>query len=219
MKKTLLTIAATVGLATAASAGTITFDGYSHGDVISSLDLGGGVTAAVSADGNSRSSPDQAWIFDTSLSNTADPDLEGPFTTDGSVYDVYAGRALIVQENMHTPDDDGNGGIITFSFSQAISFLGFDFLDDETVTASDNNGNSITIGTPRGRAFDNYFTTSGDLGWANVTQLSFDFGHNSGAIDNLRFDIPQVPVPASLPLLLAGIGALGFAARRKAKTA
>ena len=216
MKKMLLTAAlAAMTFAGAATAATLTFDEFAHGDIITSLSLEGGVMASVTADGRSSSSPDQAWIFDTTLSNTRDPDLEGPFTNDGVNYDIYAGRALIIQENNRAPDDDGNGGIISFVFSQAITFLGFDFLDDEYVTATDNNGNSTTIGRPRGAAFDNYHTASGLLNWANVTQLTFDFGHNSGAIDNLRYEVSQIPVPASLPLLLAALGALGFAARRK----
>ncbi len=216
MKKALFAAAiAAFGFTGAAQAATLTFDSFSHGDVITSLNLGGGVTASVSANGNSSSAPDEAWVFDTMLDNTRDPDLEGPFTDDGVDYDIYTGAVLIVQENSHTPDDDGNGGWITFDFSKPISFLGFDFLDDETVTATDNNGNSTTIGTPRGRAFNNYFTSSGLLNWTNVTQLTFDFGHNSGAIDNLRYELAPVPLPASLVLLLGALGALGFARRRQ----
>ncbi|MFG5383046.1 VPLPA-CTERM sorting domain-containing protein [Yoonia sp. R2-816] len=217
-KMLLISAIAALGLAVQAPAATLTFDEFSHGDVITSLNLEGGVTATVSANGRSSSSPDQAWIFDTTLSNTRDRDLEGPFTNDGVNYDIYAGRALIIQENNIGPDDDGNGGIITFVFSQAITFLGFDFLDDETVRASDNNGNLTRVGRPTGSAFDNYHTSSGLLNWANVTQLTFDFGRNSGAIDNLRYEVSQIPVPASLPLMLVALGGLGFMARRR-KTA
>lgn len=215
MKPFLISAITALGFAGSGAAATLTFDDFTHGDVITSLTLEGGVTATVSADGRSASSPDQAWIFDTTLRNTRDPDLEGPFTNDGVNYDIYAGRALIIQENLHAPDDDGNGGIISFAFSQAITFLGFDFLDDEEVVATDNWGNRATVGRPAGSAFDNYHSSSGLLNWTNVTRLTFDFGRNSGAIDNLRYEISQVPVPASLPLLLAAMGALGFAARRR----
>ena len=217
MRKLLLTAAAaTVVFAGGSSAGTINFEEFSHGDVITSLNLGGGVTASVTANGRSNSSPDQAWIFDTTLKNTNDPDLEGPFT-DGVNDNIYAGRALIIQEHDGAPDDDGNGGWIKFKFSQAITFMGFDFLDDEKVRVRDNNGNTATVGRPAGSAYDNYFSTSGLLNWTNVTQLRFNFRHNSGAIDNLRYEVAAVPVPASLPLMLAGLGALGFAARRRRK--
>lgn len=216
MRKIFLAAAvASVGFAGTASAATLDFEEFAHGDVINSLDLGGGVTATVTANGRSGSSPDEAWIFDTTLRNTQDPDLEGPFTDDGVNYDIYAGRALIIQEHDGAPDDDGNGGWIRFTFSQAISFMGFDFLDDERITARDNNGNSVRVGQPTGSAYDNYFSTSGLLDWTNVTQLTFNFGRNSGAIDNLRYEIAPVPLPASLVLLLAAMGALGFAGRRR----
>ncbi|MDX8351102.1 VPLPA-CTERM sorting domain-containing protein [Cognatiyoonia sp. IB215182] len=210
----LATIAAGVLAAGGSAAATLTFDGYSHGDVITSVNLEGGVTAAVTANGNSSSSPDQAWIFDTSLSGTRDPDLEAPFTDDGVNFDINPGNALIIQENPNTAaDDDGRGGWITFTFSRAITFLGFDFLDDGDVVVTDNNDNAATVGTPRGSAFDNYFTSSGLLNWTNVTQLTFNFGRDSGAIDNISYEIAPIPLPASLLLLLASIGALGFAAR------
>ncbi|MDX8348156.1 VPLPA-CTERM sorting domain-containing protein [Cognatiyoonia sp. IB215446] len=210
----LATVAAGVLAAGGSTAATLTFEDYSHGDIVTSVNLEGGVTAAVTANGNSSSSPDQAWIFDTSLSGTRDPDLEAPFTTDGEVYDISPGNALIIQESPNTAaDDDGRGGWITFTFSQAITFLGFDFLDDGDVVVTDNNDNSATVGTPRGSAFDNYFTSSGLLNWTNVTQLTFSFGRDSGAIDNLSYEIAPIPLPASLLLLLAGIGALGFAGR------
>ncbi len=37
----------------------------------------------------------------------------------------------------------------------------------------------------------------------------------SFAVDNITLDVPAVPVPASLPLLLAGFGALGLLRRRR----
>ncbi len=209
----LATVAAGVFAAGASNAATLTFEGYSHGDVINSITLEGGVIATVTARGNSSSSPNEAWIFDTSLSGTRDPDLEAPFTTDGENYDIHTGNALIIQENSHTADDDGRGGWIHFSFSQAINFLGFDFLDDGDVSVTDNNDNTTVVGTPRGSAFDNFFTSSGLLDWTNVTELTFNFGRDSGAIDNISYEIAPVPLPASLLLLLAGMGALGVASR------
>ncbi|MEL6681628.1 MAG: PEP-CTERM sorting domain-containing protein [Pseudomonadota bacterium] len=210
-------IATSIMVTGAANAATLTFEDYSHGDVINSISLEGGVTATVTANGRSSSSPDEAWIFDTSLENTRDPDLEAPFTSDGVTYDIHTGNALIIQENPNTAaDDDGRGGWIRFTFSQAITFLGFDFLDDGNVVVRDNNNNAASVGTQRGSAFDNYFTPSGLLNWTNVTQLTFNFGRDSGAIDNISYEVAPVPLPASLLLLLAGMGALGFAARGRA---
>lgn len=52
------------------------------------------------------------------------------------------------------------------------------------------------------------------------TSISEDSGSGSFAIDYLRLDIetaPAVPVPASLPLLMAGVGAFGLYRRRQTK--
>jgi len=45
----------------------------------------------------------------------------------------------------------------------------------------------------------------------------FEFDGDSGGIG--LFDIQEVPVPAALPLLITGIAGLGFASRRKKRTA
>lgn len=59
--------------------------------------------------------------------------------------------------------------------------------------------------------------------WASGV-LSGAFSLNLGEVDNYKTqgfgtyvaaEISQVPVPAAAPLLLAGLGALGFAARRR----
>jgi len=41
------------------------------------------------------------------------------------------------------------------------------------------------------------------------------FRHGAGVEATVRYDAAPVPVPAALPLLAAGLGALGFAARRR----
>ncbi|MEM8801538.1 MAG: VPLPA-CTERM sorting domain-containing protein [Pseudomonadota bacterium] len=49
------------------------------------------------------------------------------------------------------------------------------------------------------------------------TRISEDSGSRSFAIDFVRLDVTPVPVPASLPLLLVGGGALALLGRRKKK--
>ncbi len=202
----------TLAAAGSAQAATVNFNSFSHGDVVTSF-MVEDVTATVSAVGNSATAPNQAVIFDTTLTGTQDPDLEGPFTSANGNRTFNARRALIIQENpLGEPDDDGNGGTITLTFSRALTFLGFHVLDDATINVTSNNsGQSVTGSAPA----DNTFRRVNVM-WENVTSLTFDFGTHSGAIDQLRFDVPaQVPVPASLPLLGGALALMGWGARRR----
>ena len=51
-----------------------------------------------------------------------------------------------------------------------------------------------------------------------ITSLFFDDSSTAAGVayGDFRFDVAQVPLPATLPLLLAGLGAFGVARRRKA---
>ncbi len=197
--------------ATAGQAATVGFNNLSHGDVVTGFDVLG-ITATVSADGNSPQSPDIAVAFDTSRTGTADPDLEGTFTN-GIGRTFNAKRALIIQENPNGgPDDDGLGGVITMQFSSALDFLGFTILDDANITVTSDLGHTLSASV----AEDNMFKRVRTNDWIGISRLTFDFGNASGAIDNLRFDVPaEVPVPASLPLLAGGLAALGWGAKRR----
>lgn len=58
-------------------------------------------------------------------------------------------------------------------------------------------------------------------GFGTISALFFDDRSSSGGVSygNVSFDaVAPIPLPASLPLLLAGIGAIGFA-RKKRKSA
>jgi len=95
--------------------------------------------------------PDWGVVFDTTLSNTADPDLEGPLATSWSTGNLDAnellGNVLIVQENFDggcnlgtrcdNPDDEGSrpAGRIIFDSTRAIASFGFDLVDVESSTA------------------------------------------------------------------------------------
>ena len=59
------------------------------------------------------------------------------------------------------------------------------------------------------------------LASSSQTLLSFSFRDNPGfhILDNVSVTAAAVPLPAALPLLLAGLGGLGFIARRKRKAA
>lgn len=195
---------------------TIDFEEFADGDIVDRVEFGSGPTANgadVLAIGNSSSSPDEARAYDTTNLSGLDPDLDAPFT--GPV--PNPGNVLIVQGPLSTgtPNDDGQGGTIGFSFDSMVTFLGFDAFDDVenlTVTGYLNKvevgSTSISIGS------DNESGQVLGLSW-EVNFLTFDFGRASGAIDNILVEVAPVPLPAGAPLLLAGLGAFAWVKRKK----
>lgn len=217
----LMTAAAAVTLsAGAAQAAVIDFESFAHGEVVNSVSAGD-ITATVSADGN-RSSVDRAVAFDTSLTGTADPDLEAPFS--GPV--PTPGKVLIIPERPGVANDERFGGSITFQFSNLVDLTGFSTFD-----VFDNVGPLVlTADTGQTQSFD---TGSGDgasdlftgLNFVGISTLTFDLP-GSGAIDNLTVGLSEfgggggetpapIPVPAALPLMLAGLGGLAWVGRRR----
>jgi len=95
--------------------------------VISAINIGGG--------------PDLAVAFDSTMSDTEDPDLEGPPWNSGNLSpDTELGRLLIIQENdidenndgvMDNPDDEGSrpAGSIFFDFMGPLRVISFDIID------------------------------------------------------------------------------------------
>lgn len=122
-----------------ASALTLDFDAFGHGDVVTAS---AGVTIATT---NFQRAFDLGVAFDTTLTGTADPDLEGPPPTlwwGGNLApDTVLGRVLIVQENQtgcgdgtcDDPDDEGlrPAGRFDFLLPAAVSSFGFDLIDVE----------------------------------------------------------------------------------------
>jgi hypothetical protein len=92
----------------------------------------------------------------------------------------------------------GGGAWVVAGIADAVEFgspfdtVGLAFLDNLSIFADAVKFTATGVGT-------------GDDGTLNVTAAALT--------------VAPIPVPASFPLLLAGIGALGFAARRKRKSA
>lgn len=208
-----------------ASAAILDFEGNDSGDILNSFSVDG-ITGSIAAVGFGKGS-DIAMVFDTDDFTGGDDDLEAPFyaeltgsnppkgtPVDGTA-ELSPGNVLIISEDgdADDPDDNGQGGTITFTFDSLVTFMGFDVLDDVTnftVTANTND----TTG-PISLAYDNQFQSFADLNWAGVSEVVFDFGSASGAIDNIAFEATPVPVPASLPLLAAGFGIFGLMKRKR----
>jgi hypothetical protein len=211
----------------AASAATIDFGtnfgaATTNGQQITTFDFGGGLTGSLSVFNAGLGGAGEARIFDTNVSDSADPDLEGDFTNAQDSTDVRNfGSALIIQERVNKasaiPDDERAGGSITFTFDKAIDLLSLDYLDGEEGASVFANMSQIG-GFGSGISGDNLFVTLGFGADAmGITQFRVDF-LGSGAIGAFDVQLSAVPIPASLPLLLAGLGGLGYMGRRRRKT-
>ena len=108
---------------------------FSENDVISGFEIAPGIEATVSAEGVTSPSLGEARLYDTNPPVGADPDLEAPFTNVGLEGPAFLdpGLVLIIQQSDSPSDvanDDGRGGVITFTFNQMVTFMGFDLFDD-----------------------------------------------------------------------------------------
>jgi hypothetical protein len=199
--------------------------GLGHGDLVTSLDFGGGITATITATNGFGGSSQTGSVraFDTTLSGTADPDLEGPFAdalaslSPGPMRDFTT--ALIIQERDSNvvPDDERRGGTMTFALNKAINLTGVTFLDGE-------EGASVLIGgvtagaLAAGVSGDNEYADIAVSGGSGITSFTVRF-NRSGALGGLTLASPvdpqAIPLPAGAWLLLGGLGAMGAVARRR----
>lgn len=138
MKLTLIALTA-AAMASAATADTLDFSDLNHGDVVAAQYAGQGVNiATVNFDdiGNAN----LGVIFDTSLSGTADGDLEDPFSLGNTDLNTPLGNVLIISED-GTPNDEGSrpAGTITFTFDMLVESFGFHVVDLESATAENSS--------------------------------------------------------------------------------
>ena len=131
---------ALLGFASVAGASLITFDEYHGGQVINNqYSASDGVT--ISADNFVPGHPDLACLFDTFRQNTADPDLQQPWTGGGNATATNFHKILIIPQdaidNNHNgiidnPNDEGGAqpaGIFMFKFRSPQEVFGLDLID------------------------------------------------------------------------------------------
>jgi hypothetical protein len=191
--------------------GTNNLTGYSQG----------GLSFAVSLGANDRRASG-ANLFNTNACNTEarcvgndDGDLlPGPNTAG------VGGNLLIRQENANSGnqngalDDDAIGrGSITFTLLSGTAFrlTSFAAIDDGSFSISVGN---MTLGTLNPGA-DNAILSMALIG-SPLIQVGQSFTVNyigSGGVDAIG--LAPIPVPATLPLLLAGLAGFGVMARRR----
>ena len=184
----------------------------------------GGLSLPFSFTGFTYSEAGTAEIVDTDACDGANDDrclapsvTNGPFVFDGLAttafgFDLFSGRDLIATVS-------GNSGSVTFDIGSGSSLLGFfDPLGLISISLSDNltnggltavNGQNSLNGAPAGLLN----TRPGSPG-SQRPNPSITFGLVS--IDDVITGpaVTQIPVPATAPLFLAGLGGLAFLRRR-----
>ena len=209
--------------ASSASAIVFDFEGFPAGTIIDDELTAQGITVSAV---NVAGGPNVAVIFDSNNPTGGDTDLQAPFDPGpgNNLGQISPGNLLILQENdtcdantCTDPDDQAArpSGTITFTFAGERIVESLDFFDIEGPPAE--IGDVVLYGAG-GNVLATFTIpdTGGDRQWqrlvmnvGGVVSMDVNFG-GSGAIDNLTI----VPVPAALPLMLAALGALGFARRR-----
>lgn len=216
----MLRIVSTALAAVLLSSGAVVFDfeDPAAGATVNAIS-GGGINATVTTISNRAGGSNQAVIFDSAHPTGNDSDLAAPFGPGPGVSgQLSPGNILIIagpDNGQGLPDDDAQGGTITFDFDQEVNVFGFDFFDLEEEISE------LVVTTGSGFASSMLVTGDGQYGSFStpilgVQSLSFDFA-GSGAIDNLN--VSAVPLPAAPPLLLAALGGLAFVGRRRAAMA
>lgn len=150
------------------------------------------------------------------------PSALEPLPLTGAPYDFQAGFV-----------DEDDAGVFQFDFVNTLDSLAIVTLADFTILQNNNElfegGVTTTFGdmvevTMGGELGS--FVLEAMVGAGEMISLVIDYGNpigNMGSLGEVGPDIDfivnaaPIPVPAAMPLLAAGLGALGFVARRRKK--
>lgn len=200
-----LMLAAVALPAAAGSVHTIDFEAFSHGEVLANSPTSAAPIyemlpgSFVGLTVFNHTGPDLSVAFDSNLSNTRDPDLEGPNWRTGNLANANPalGKLLIVQENamlvenrdqlpgvglgdIVKADDEGSkpGGILDFFFPVPIMSFGFDLIDIEANSERDS-GYTALLFSGNAAVGQINFSDLNSLVGANGSSGALIFGDNS----------------------------------------
>lgn len=168
-----------------------------------------------------------AITYDTTQTDGEDPDLEQPFSPGnqsgfGNILVVAAangqGTTPVCDAVSCIPSNDQAGGAdIIAMFANPVTVTSFQYFDQEEnefdVVFTDVNNVETTLMFPGGG--NGSTANSGNIDLANITKIVWELP-GSGGIDNLIFEANEVPEPATLGLIGAGLIGAHFLRRRRA---
>ena len=223
------------------AATVIDFEGFGLGQIIDDeyQSIGVTITSVNFVNGTEVDGDDFSngqVIFDTDYPTGGDGDLAAPFSNGSGLGDLSPGNVLILHERKDEcfagfcnpspdgPDDEGSrpAGYFEIIFDSEVTLVSIDFFDIEMLENGTTDENEVELyNAANAQIFnDSFYTpdTGGDRTWdrliigeSGISRVVIRMG-GSGAIDNIKF---QVPEPSPLGLLGAGLLGFGLFARRK----
>jgi hypothetical protein len=226
-------------VATQAQALTLDFEGFAHGQVVSTPALANYDGVVITVDNPNPAHPDLGVVYDSeneaNTPNTADPDLErrAGWAAGNLGAQAVLGNLLIIQENpagcgsgfCDVADDEAlGGGTITLglsSFQVPFESFAFDLIDLDTLTA-ENGSIEFLLDGAQTASFD--FDEFSGVTWGDNSANHIDLGQvgaydevvitlgGSGGVDNLQLTTPE---PGTLALTSLGLAGLAVVGRRR----
>lgn len=174
-----------------------------------------GAVCGVLAAGFLGSSASAAVVSFTGASGNQTDYVENGFVLDTARIvngNCLSAPCLALNDNESTTITAQNG--LTFSVNSFwFQLLGVGNVNTLTVTA-DGVALALTEAMFPHNNGGQFIDLSGNPDFQNITSLTFStFGGGNVRIDDI--DLTPIPLPAALPLMALGLGAAGFAARRR----